>query len=370
VDNADNGGIAIFKTATQANMTASTRMDSVGFSNIAAGLFKEGNGIPQISSTTPSGQYTFYRDLSSGRAKDTNVNENDFIFADPVNEAFTVQPRLGAAGPENLDGPVVRNSTQIRTFDLTQPIDAPPNQVRDLTPVANGANGTVLLRRTLVNNTGQPITRLRFRLVNTSTLNGPGGSTLDLRLISSADSTITVNDPSQCGGAPSCSVTVRGTVLEQPPTQPNGGGWDSSASVVVVTPSNPIPAGGRVHVQFWFGVQLGNPLTDAPLAQLPVTFVAETIVPNAATVPTAAGVSVGGRVVTAYGTGIRGATVSLTRADGTVVTAVTNSFGYYTFTDVASGRSYLLAPKAKGYTFQPRAIEVSDTLTDVDFVAN
>src|SRR5205823_2147608 len=88
-DNSDGGGLAIFKTATIANFTAGTRMDSAGFAGIAAGLFKEGTGIPNISATTPAGQMTFYRDLISGSPQDTDANENDFIFADPVFETLT-----------------------------------------------------------------------------------------------------------------------------------------------------------------------------------------------------------------------------------------------------------------------------------------
>jgi hypothetical protein len=370
IDNPDNGGFAIFKTANTANFSAATRMDSVGFSTIAAGLFKEGNGIPAIAATTPAGQFAFYRDLTTGSAKDTDVNENDFIFVDPVNEAFTVQPRLGAAGPENTDSPVVRNSTQLRNFALSQPTGSAPNQVQDPTPVPNGPNGTVLIRRTLVNNTGQPITRLRFRLVSTSTLNGPGGSTLDLRLIDSADTTISTTDPGQCGGAPPCNVVVRGTVVEQPPTQALGGGWNSSATTAAVTLATPIAAGGKMNVQFWFGVAAGTPFTDAALAAIPVTIVAETLVPNAAAVPTAAGVSVSGRVVSSTGAGLRGATVTLMKEDGSIVSVTTNSFGYYTFQDVTAGRSYMLGARVKGYTFQSRLIQVTDTLTDVDLVAN
>src|SRR5207237_1896328 len=49
LDLPDNGGVAIFRTATTANFTNANRLDSVGFSTIAAGLFKEGNGIPAIT---------------------------------------------------------------------------------------------------------------------------------------------------------------------------------------------------------------------------------------------------------------------------------------------------------------------------------
>ena len=49
IDLADNGGIALFKTATVANFSAATRMDSVGFTGVPVGLFKEGAGILPIT---------------------------------------------------------------------------------------------------------------------------------------------------------------------------------------------------------------------------------------------------------------------------------------------------------------------------------
>ena len=51
VDNADNGGLAIFKTSTVANFSALTRMDSVGFAGVPVGLFKEGTGLPDLPTT-------------------------------------------------------------------------------------------------------------------------------------------------------------------------------------------------------------------------------------------------------------------------------------------------------------------------------
>ncbi len=86
-------------------------------------------------------------------------------------------------------------------------------------------------------------------------------------------------------------------------------------------------------------------------------------------IPSAASVSVSGRVMSSAGTGIRGATVRMTGGDGQTVTAITNAFGYYKFDEVISGRTYMMAATARGYTFQPRAVQVSDQLTDVDFTS-
>src|SRR2546421_3317076 len=52
---------------------------------------------------------------------------------------------------------------------------------------------------------------------------------------------------SDLGGNP---VTVRGTSVEQPPTQVNGGGWNTSMRVGVVTTGAPLANGDSVSVQF------------------------------------------------------------------------------------------------------------------------
>lgn len=87
--------------------------------------------------------------------------------------------------------------------------------------------------------------------------------------------------------------------------------------------------------------------------------------------PTAAGVRVSGRVTTASGIGIRNAFVYLTRADGTVSTARSSSFGYYSFEEVPAGETCVLSVESKRFTFAAptRVLAVTDTLAGVDFVA-
>jgi len=85
--------------------------------------------------------------------------------------------------------------------------------------------------------------------------------------------------------------------------------------------------------------------------------------------PTAADVSVSGRILAGDGTGIRGARVTMTATDGTVRSAVTNAFGYYRFGAVESGRNYVVNAAARGYSFSPRAVNVNDQLTAVDLIA-
>lgn len=87
--------------------------------------------------------------------------------------------------------------------------------------------------------------------------------------------------------------------------------------------------------------------------------------------PTAANVSVSGRVATSYGGGIRNAVVTLTDANGITRTAQTGSFGYYKFDDVRAGAIYTVSVAAKKFTFSnpTRIISVNDSVSDLDFTA-
>lgn len=87
--------------------------------------------------------------------------------------------------------------------------------------------------------------------------------------------------------------------------------------------------------------------------------------------PTAASVTVGGRVLSDVGRGIYKARVTLTDMEGGSRTALTNPFGYYRFDGVPAGQSYVVSVRHKAYQFAnpSRIIFVADDLTDVDFIA-
>lgn len=236
----DNSGLALFNTATVANFVLANRLDAVGFTSSPA-LFREGTGLPTL--TPFSIDYSFVRDNcgksgsittmgacpSGGNVVDTGNNATDFYFVDTNGTSAGAGQRLGAPGPENLASPIERNAQVPAT--LTFPcVGAPtaPNRVRDFTsdPANNSTFGTLNIRRTFTNNTGAPITRLRFRVVDLTTFPAPSGFA-DLRPRTSS-AAVGVTNP--CGSP----VNIEGTTLEQPPSQPNGGGFNSSMSVATV----------------------------------------------------------------------------------------------------------------------------------------
>jgi hypothetical protein len=88
--------------------------------------------------------------------------------------------------------------------------------------------------------------------------------------------------------------------------------------------------------------------------------------------PTAATVSISGRVMTASGRGIMNVRLSLTDSSGQVRTARTTSFGYYRFDDVQAGETYILSAIGKRYTFsQPvQVLNINEETDAVNFIAD
>ena len=267
----DNSGLALFNTATPAAFTLVNRLDAVGFTSTADALYREGAGLPPLGVVTTN--HSFYRSLcpgntpihgsavgcapgGSGRPRDTGANAADFLFVDTAGTNGGAGRRLGAPGPENLSAPAERNEG-FSALLLNSSVGASqsPNRVRDLAsdPTNRSTFGTLDIRRRYVNNTGQPVTRLRFRIADLTTFPAPSGFA-DLRARSSTPVLVSaVNDAGTCAPAPApCTVTVQGTTLEQPPAQPNGGGFNSSMSVGL---SAPLAPGASVNVRFLLGIQ-------------------------------------------------------------------------------------------------------------------
>ena len=132
-----------------------------------------------------------------------------------------------------------------------------------------------------------------------------------------------------------------------------GGGGESAGGAFTVTGTAGQKAAGTSTQSSGF-IQIGGFWTADQLA------------------PTAASVSIGGKVTTSNGVGIRSVIVTLTDSEGGMRTAVTGSFGFYRFTDVEVGRIYLLEVKAKKYYFSNpvRIVNVNDELANLDFTSD
>jgi len=248
----DNTGIALFSTSNPANFNPTTRLDAVGPTSEANALFREGPGLAPL--VPFSVDYSWYRNIAtfgpgSPLPQDTNDNAADFKFVDTNGTSAGGGQNLGAPGPENLSGPRSQgNVFGAALIDEGQPESSPPNAVRDFTsdPANNSTFGTLSLRRRFINGTGANVTRLRFRITDITTFPAPSGIA-DLRPRNSTAIVVPIT-----GGS---NVTVQGTTLEQPPSQPNGGGFNSSMSANSVTLATPLANGSGIDVHFLLGLQ-------------------------------------------------------------------------------------------------------------------
>lgn len=244
----DGFGVALFATQGGTNLNAQTRLDAFGFTQSPA-LFKEGNGFPVVPAGTA--EHTLYRDLRGSTPKDTNDNAADFLFV--ATEVSLQTPLLGAPGPENTNSPVQRNAgIKATLIDPSVSASAPPNRERRPNFEPNANLGTLRIRRRFTNSTGASVTRLRFRVVDITTLGnenscGGAGPCADVRALTSTDG--------EAGAGGGQLVIVRGVRLERdPPAQPNGGGFNSSLSADHINLALPLAPGASVNIEFKLGV--------------------------------------------------------------------------------------------------------------------
>ena len=81
--------------------------------------------------------------------------------------------------------------------------------------------------------------------------------------------------------------------------------------------------------------------------------------------PTAAFVSISGRVLSQAGP-VRNAVVYLQTQDGGYLVSRTSSFGYYRFQGIAAGQTVFITVLSKEYHFNPRVVMVFDEVVEFD----
>lgn len=87
--------------------------------------------------------------------------------------------------------------------------------------------------------------------------------------------------------------------------------------------------------------------------------------------PTAAGVTIGGRVFDYNGRGIFSAQVTISDTTGIKRFAITNPFGFYRFPDMPAGQTYILSVNSKVFKFSQstQILFVGEDLTELNFYA-
>lgn len=85
--------------------------------------------------------------------------------------------------------------------------------------------------------------------------------------------------------------------------------------------------------------------------------------------PSAATVTIGGRVLDASGNGISAARIVMTDTNGNVRETRTSSFGFYNFAEVAVGETYVLTVSRKRYEFTSQIVFVAEENNEINFIA-
>ena len=88
---------------------------------------------------------------------------------------------------------------------------------------------------------------------------------------------------------------------------------------------------------------------------------------NSVAAPTAAPVTVSGRVTDSFDRSIPNAIVRMTDQNGAARSARTNSFGYFRFDDVLAGQTYIFSVTSKRYNFEPQAVTVNNNFSGLIF---
>ncbi len=85
--------------------------------------------------------------------------------------------------------------------------------------------------------------------------------------------------------------------------------------------------------------------------------------------PSAASVSIGGRVLTNTGRGLANAAVIMTDQNGSAEIRRTNPFGYYRFAEVGVGQTVVISVISKRFQFAPQVIFITEAMSGLDFTA-
>ncbi|MFL6373480.1 MAG: carboxypeptidase regulatory-like domain-containing protein [Pyrinomonadaceae bacterium] len=139
-------------------------------------------------------------------------------------------------------------------------------------------------------------------------------------------------------------------------------GTDGTAATVYTTSGGSLAQfNGKRYLKYKAFLASTDPTTSPTIADVTTCFQNN--------ITTAAGVSISGRVLSSSGGGVRGAVVSIIDTRGIQRTTITNAFGYYMFDNVQSGQNFVMRATARGFSFNPKTLNVTDAIADVDFVS-
>ncbi|HQU86680.1 MAG TPA: carboxypeptidase regulatory-like domain-containing protein, partial [Pyrinomonadaceae bacterium] len=178
-------------------------------------------------------------------------------------------------------------------------------------------------------------------------------------------------------------LVLRGTDTQSATLIPNTTQTGKAAVVLAMPFGQAIAAGTRQLVTVRFDIKPNAPsgLTqlvfgDSPafreVSDIDANVLDSSFVDGAINIlsPTAASVSVGGKVFDANGNALANAKVFAVRSNGEMRTISTNSYGYFRFDAMNAGETYTFGVKHKNLQFAQKTLSIFEVVEDLNFTAN
>lgn len=314
----------------------------------------------------------------------TGFNANEFIVGMDFRPAtpgfiFAVTGVFGAGTPANRTvavntsgGPIVPIGSVAQTADSFFGVDfnPVPDRIRivgnaDTSRRLNPNNGTLAGTDTpLAYVAGDPGFGIDPNVVHVAYTNSQAGATLTTLygIDSGRDTLVRIGGPD---GTPSPNTGELTTIGPLGVDSASFGGFDIQPFTnIAYAALSTGPVGARIQRLYSINLATGAATLVGNIGNGTNIIDGFTIAPCS----TAAGVLVSGRVLTPDGRGLRNAVVSMTDSSGVTRTVTTSTFGYYQFEDVSVGETFVMSVASRRYRFGPRAVQVLDSLSDVNFI--
>ncbi len=352
-------------TNNTGNLASGVTIDVVGGSSANLGSIAGTSTInPQVTFTVPS-------DAPCGGAISVTINVNSSLGpVSFVREIFIGKP-AGTIPIENFDGvtapaiPAGWTAEAIQggvNFVTSSALpDTPPNSMFALDPLTVGGGTNLTSPPIFVTS---PTAQLSFRN-NYNTEKDWDGGVLELSISGGK-----FKDILAAGG--SFQQNGYNGMLGPGTNNPLAGraSWNGNSSGYITTVAQlpPDAAGKLVQLRWRFGAddntaEVGWHFDSISLIGAAFVTSFECAVPPPPTIA-----SISGRVTTPQGGGLRNAVVSLDTGQGVPIKVLSSSLGYYQFENIPVGSGYVVSVASKRYRFQTQQVNLSNNLSNLDFV--
>ncbi len=231
----------------------------------AAGTVVDSVGTRAFLPAATTDQYAYIRRLESGAPSNTGTFATDWNCVNTIATSSTTDSsgvgafsgaRLGSPNPHNAASTIQRNG------DITfAPMNIPG--VYSAARYASKGSGVdskgrLSFRRTITNNTGGAVSKLRFRIVGATAGSSTASGVSDLRAISSGGVRYydANNGNAITRAAYGLAIDAPTTPTETPLTSASSGnGGGLNASWTAPLPGGTLANGASVNVEFLFGIQ-------------------------------------------------------------------------------------------------------------------